>query len=623
MGEITANTLQLVCRKEREEFLRNKLGLAPSVEWRNPKSLHDPAAWQTVPTTLLVELGAIIEEKFSVSPAWKDRNIILLREEEECPAEWRSFSRLELDSPFTALAHGLEIALAPSNFPGAYALLEKKGEIFYEKIQSLHEIGAKVDRFTYLLEERYPVLVPQLHNLRRLSYSLLHLALESSNAQFSPIADFQVGADGDSISFSVRFGADRETVKAWKIQSSEPDAVWLNLLHSAQLAVITELTQIKQVEIKTLLSAAPTKNCSMLFFRLPTFSPNESSLNRQANFKLTPLGKLSAPPVASEQEKPAAGAGDAPTGLELNFKVKADMLENEKNNLQGLVKKKSVLISELTKDVNRAQQEVLAAQKSATKEILKMRMETEKAKNAARDATKKLSFFQRKMEEKAAAEKVTADSNAEPARDYEKELKQVELNQKNAEQKTAEANRKVARLEELLARQRKEAGDLMAEFNVLKAANFKLEQGSDKSDTANVVGSDEGTEEKLKTARRQLMDARAREQELEKEVKKLTIKCEAAEKNLAAKSGVAQKQLEMAEKVTEESKRQNSIASSKIEELKSEIKKKIEENNSSERILKSKVEELNETLRQKNLELEKQAKKLLDLEGKSGERKAS
>lgn len=607
----------LFCSPERSELLREKLAL------REPNSCLSPADFSAaheenpIDQIYLLDLESFQQEKISPASEWKEKRIVLLYDR-PCPPEWQLFSRINLQQTKPEISTALDLCSYPENFPGIFGLLKSKGEIFYEKIESLHEIGLKVDKLTHLLGQKFPELQTHFFSLRQTSYALLHLALNESSAKIKPIADFQVSANEGGIYFAVRFNATLDKLKSWQaLEADTANQIWKSARDNSTLLAITYLEKIQQVEVKARIGATLPAT-AILQFSISDFNPDSSAQKLQASFTFTPLGKLTPPPNATNDETPAITA-EEPKGTELNFKVKADMLENEKNNLQGLVKKKSVLIGELTKDVNRAQQEVIAAQKNATKEILGMRMETEKAKNAAREATKKLSIFQRKMAEKEAEQKAAEATPTEPVRDFEKDLKQSELILKNSEQKLAESGRKIARLEEFLARQRKETGELMQELNNLKAEKVKSSGTASKAADPLDPSGTESTEEKLKSTKKILAETMTKEHELEKEVKRLQIKCDAAEKNLAAKAGATKKELEAAEKSVEESKRQKSLISSKMEELKTELKKKIEESNSAERLLKAKVDELTESVKKKEQELEKQNKKVSELVAKISE----
>ncbi|MGZ6289578.1 MAG: hypothetical protein ACXWQO_15425 [Bdellovibrionota bacterium] len=562
--------------------------------------------------TLFLDLVWIEEAKITFEPAWKDWNVVLVKTmppSEQVMPWLKSFSCLDISAlDDFGLTKSVQLAVAAEKMPGIVSLCESGTEIYFEKLTSMSGIGKKLDRFLALLENKYPQLTNQLFNLRQLTYALVHQALATSAAtsKIIPVVDFQIAAGPERIAFSTRFNAAPQTLERWQAEMAEgKNQILFNASLCADLLSLTEITDLNQIEVKALLAGggefSAASRRSVLARSVANFLPDSAVLEAQKHAKFQPLFVLEAGEKA-ELAEVAAGAEEAGgteiqskagMGTQLNFKLKSDMLETEKGNLQGLVKKKSQLINDLTKDVNRAQREVVETQKNATKEILKMRMETEKAKNEARDAKKKLIAFQRKAAEAAEAESKAKLADAAPKQDFEKDWKQAEFARRNLEAQLKEQADKAGKADELLQKVRKEMGQLTGENNLLKQ---KLLQQTQKAvaGAGNGDGKKSAAEEaleKLKASQKLYAEARGREQELEKAVKSLALKLDAAEKNSKAGGATFSKQVEAAERAAEEAKRQRSEILAKLEEAKADAKKKVEEGNERERALRKQIDE--------------------------------
>lgn len=609
--------------------LEQMLGETCALELVTAGASFDLAAFQAQHaegTAVFLELGWIAEAKIPFDPAWRAFKVVLVKTEELTGVQpWlEAFSTLNVSSPSPAeLRTAAEIAIAPERVPGIVALCASGVEVYFEKITRIQSLGQKTDRLLDYFGGKHPELADQLYNLRQLSYALVHQALRVSSgvSQVSPVVDFQIAADSGRIAFSTRFSAPPSLLQTWARElAANGNLLLRNAALSADLLAFTELSALKQIEVKALIAAKGEYSGaagSVLFARVENFAADPAVVAAQKKAKFFTLSKLpeskeepladkaagpspSSAPEAGEEEAgttPAAKS-PAPAPGQLNFKLKADMLETEKANLQGLVKKKSQLISDLTKDVNRAQRDVMEAQRTATKEILKMRMEAEKARNEARDAKKKLAAFQRKAAEAAEAEAKARESGAAPKQDFEKDFKQSELARRNLEAQLKEQTEKAARADEMVQRLRREATQVAGEMSLLKQ---KLLQTTQKLASAEMASASAqksaGTDdfESFKASKKATAESKGKEQELEKTIKSLQLKLDAAEKNLKVGEQMFEKQLEAAEKAGEEAKRQRAEMVTKLEVARLEAKKKLEESNDRERMLRKQIEQLGGT----------------------------
>jgi hypothetical protein len=638
----------LLCQKEREDFLKGKLGLgAINCQWKDAGANLNAGILreQGVPeqATLFIDLMAVEAGRLNSPSEWKDWHIVLLMEGGPTVKanEWlKACSHLNLNqlNAYNLPLH--ELAGSQEKYPGISFLLGKGSEVLFQKVQELGDIGEKIDRVIAKLEKKYPKLIPHLFNLRHLTYSVLHHALNASMSvgKKIPLADFQIGADENQIIFATRFNSpENSMVDLNRTIVDSRSILWQNAANATDLLVFTELSRLRQMEIKAVVSAKgelSSGGASILIRKVEDFAPDDAAQGRLRQTSYAALDALPSKTNGSQEESQNSSAhveettNEESNGTGLNFKVKADMLENEKNNLQNLVKKKNALIGGLTKDVNRAQIEAQNAHKAATKEIMKMRMELEKEKNLAREATKKLLTFQRMMEQKEAVE-ANQMNRQEEQKDFEIEWKKAEIQRNALEEKMKELTEKLNRNEELMRGQRANMNEVSAKLNEEKAKNLKLERESrvqanentGSASTIEVNGTNERTEirDQANELRKSLTDSKVKEQELEKEIRRLTIKAEGAEKNLKVHDLTASKQLEAAEKAAAEAKRLKSKAMEEIEAMKVEMKQKAEAANAAAREIKKKADDLSEALRLKSLECEKLTKELAGSQARSTE----
>lgn len=573
--------------------------------------------FQTLLTTLPPECSLWIDlawaemSGISYLESWRSQHIILVKGEGASLAgdsSWRHCSSsLNLSTlPALDLPRVVQVCLAHERFPGIVSLNERGSEVFFDKVQGLQEIGQKIDRLLGVIEQKYPVLLPQFFNLRQLMFAILHQAFESGSSigSIANTVDFQVSASEKRLVFGVRFAAAPGSLEEWLNEMQTGSShLWHNARISADLLILTELTAVKQIEVKAMVSpsgAFQAAEENSLFSRvIPSFDPERFAKDQLRAAKLLPLsglgdsksGKSSAPMAAAPSE--ASTAGEA---SQLNFRLKSDILERERNNLHGMVKKKTHLIASLNKDVNRAQKELILVQNNTSKELHKMRMETEKAKNEAKQAEDKLSHFMRKAAEKQAEEGGGTTVAGQPKRDFEKEWKQADYAKRVTEEKVAELSHKLTHQEEIIQKTRKELSQFATENNELKAKLFKLEQTAvlrSKDDKGSQVSNAEAMlAAKLKESQKLLGESRMKEQELAKDIKRLTIKIDTLEKNAKVNTSSTGKQDSAAEKQVEEIKRQMGELQKKLDAAPEALKKKQEEWNAIERVLKKKIEEL-------------------------------
>lgn len=606
MSKLEKNKAILLCDPHREDLsLRKASGVLErladfsQIDATQVNSAEDFSRLAGNPdqaVTVFVDLFWLLNAKIANSADWQPWRLVFLRGDaaitpSKLSADWLSnascIALRRISNP--DLPRVLQLAMGHDRCPGVGVLSDRNSEIYFEKILSLNELGLKVDRFMALLEKSQPTLQAQFFNLRQLSYAILHQGITASTAvaKVSPVVDFQITANSDRIVFAAKFSAARGALQQWLDgMHSGRDLLWHNVKLAADLTAFTELKKNGEVEIKALLSKegdfSADREKSVLVHRIEQFLPDAIAIEAQRASRFRPLDQL-----AGQEFKGASSAAPAAnvvavedSGQKLNFKLKADMLESEKNNLQALVKKKTQLIAGLNRDVSLAQRELVAAQNNSTKEIHRLSTEAEKFKGDNRRLTEKLVKLQKQLE-------LNHEQNREaPAQHLEteqagKDLKQSELNRRLAEGKISELNTKVAHQEEQLARLRKENAELKA----------------DKSNSKPVQAASDDIATKLREMNKQVQDGKNKEQALEKEVKRLTLKLESAEKNLKAAQSLHEKQANIAERLLDEAKKRKADGPRP-------------EGADIEKVLKKKVEDLTINLQKKTTEFEKQSAEL-------------
>jgi hypothetical protein len=493
-------------------------------------------------------------------------------------------SILDLSALNTAdLVRAAQLALIPECKPGIACLSDSGSEIYYEKIHGLPEVGERVDRFVRLLEKAHPALLPRLFFLRQLSYAIFHQAFSGSVSKFDPAIDFQLTASQSRIALTARFSAPPGILAKWREQlAGGKDPVWAAARQSSDLLVLTELKRIQQLEIKAVMASDTPLGTSFLFRVVEDFLEDAVQAESRKAMKLLPFGSLKGSNLAHAQipSEPESEVEDSEksSAAGLNYKVRSEMLENENTNLQGLVKKKNHLLTGLNRDVNRAQRELALAKNTHTKELHKLRMEIESERNAAKKLKDELVRLKRKMaEERAGADEVGVNAQVEPSRDYEKDWKAASYAKRLAEEKVAELGKKAEIQEDLIQSLRKEALSAAGQINELKDKVFRLGRIAAERKSQNEAqssGSQGGPAnlgalpEKLKEAQRQQLQAKAKEQELEREIKRLKLQLESSENGWKAKVIQLEKQIESKDRQIEEAKRQKAEAFKKAEEEK-------------------------------------------------------
>ena len=604
---------------------------------------------------IFLDSGLIAKLGPKPEPALRSKRITLVATdgmEGTGNAEWRkAFSCLNVAGAANIdLPRLLQLALSQESNPGIFALADRGSEIFYEKVKGLADIGAKVDRLVAAVEKKNPELAIAAFNLRQLSYAILHHAFGCAPkvAGLASFVDFQAVVNEDRIAFATSFNSNPGSLTSiidGMMTGSDP--VWHTAWLCADALVVTEVQKSRIVEAKALLASDARYSSSggktVLFRAIEEFAPDANSLALQKGAKLLPLeplgGGLAGGPEALGASGAPGAAGEADgnaSGTQLNFKLKADMLENERSTLQCLVKKKNHLITELNKDVNRAQRETMLAKNSALKELRQMRFELEKAQGAAHQATARLERIDRLAEQNkanataaASVERGESEAGLEaPMRDFEKDRKQAEYTKRLADEKIAELSAKSAFQDENLQKLRRELDASKAETNELKAKYLKLEKSIEhKARVVSVEAKDvvaqEGLAEKMKELQKQLGESRMTELELDKEVKRLTLKLESADQSVKGIQTIAEKRLEVTEKQLEEAKRKVTDVSKKLEDERTETRTQLEDWKQKERELRKRGDDLAELVRLKVEEMEKAtnagAKKSAELQAKVDE----
>ncbi len=509
----------------------------------------------------------------------------------------------------------LSVSLEPCAVPGISAIAEKNSEILFEKVQRLSQIGHRIDQVVQNIETKFPEMASQSFNLRNVSYSILQLALMEAMAatKIMAVVDFQITASNERIAFSTRFSARPETYAAWRSDMANlAKPLWRSLTSSTDLLVFTHLEERNEIEVKALVSQEAEGNIfhtrSILFNSIREFLPEAAGEGAKqiGTFKAfetkLPDAKMSSE-SGQENEAEANSSevriGSVDEGLKL--KIKADMLEDEKNTLQELVKKKTSLVSGLHKDINKLQKDAATAHNNAQKEALKLRMENEQAKNDVVKLNKELARMKRRFAELEEKQKAANTDSSGVKRDFEKELKASELAKKALDTKIDELIKKRELQEGLLEETRKqhresqaEAKDLKAKLVISQKALEAAQMGGSKSSGNSEADQrrDGGAGDKLKEAQKQSLNAKQAAENFEKESKRLEIKLANTESALKATQAKLDKQVASAEKVLEEVKKQKTDALKKVDDLSAIIKTKLEEANARERELKRKIDEL-------------------------------
>lgn len=578
---------------------------------------------------------------------------ILLEEKEKQMVErenlrgWRRCSsRLNLNAfSVSDLVRFLQLHFQIETQPGLAYLLEKGAEVFYEKIMARSELGYRVDKCLAQIEKNKSEFSHQLFNLRQLLFSVLHQSLETSSslAKIAPAVDFQISTTKDRIAFCSTFNAKKGFAQQVLLELEEnKNQVWLQAFQSCDLIYITECSATRQVEIKALIQKEGNydlhANRSVLSRTIVKFQTNEKDSISQKQIKLSSVESI---PLDAPQSANAEGeVSTAADGTQLNYKLKAGLLENEKSALKGLVKKKNQLITEMNKDINRAQRDVIAAKNDSLKELRLMRLEMEKAQRESFEAKEKLRYYQRKEEEEKNEANGATDS--EPKRDFEKELKMSEIAHRQIEEKYEILTKKFDHLEETSQKQRKDLEASKAEANELKnkVLQFSKAQRAEaivrEKETENTSkdSNGESTTERFRDLQKTLAESQRSEQELDKEVKRLTLKVENTEQSAKSQTSAAEKKLESAERQLEETRKKLTEIAKQFEGQRGESKKSTDEQKSKEREQKVKIDNLTVKLAEAEKQLnhlrkktEEQQKKITELQtslsAESAKKKAS
>ena len=154
--------IMLICHSEREKILKEKLApIVSEYEWIDISSIASYSQLQEKisdkNSIILMDLDSISAQEFAFEENWLGSDILLIggSSQDVAAAAWKNnFSSLCLESQDFLLA--LELGINQEKFPGIFALAEEGSEIYFEKVQSLREIGAKIDRFVALLGQKYP-----------------------------------------------------------------------------------------------------------------------------------------------------------------------------------------------------------------------------------------------------------------------------------------------------------------------------------------------------------------------------------------------------------------------------------------------------------------------------------
>lgn len=541
-------------------------------------------------------------------------------------------SRLSLNSfSVSDLVRILQLYFQIDKNSGLEFFCEKGSDVFYDKIQSSANLGTKIDKCISHLEKNKPEFSSQLFNLRQLLFSVLSQSMNISgrSSKLIPTIDFQITSTKERIAFSTSFNAPKNFHN--QIISdiySGKNQVWLNAYLSSDILFLTEVKKTRQIEIKALIQKDGEfhngKSRSIIIESIESFQNTDISASKQ--IRLTPLETISVEPEVEGGQTDPSQENSNQDGTQLNYKLKAGLLENEKSALKGLVKKKNQLITEMNKDINRAQKEVMATKNTSLKELRAMRLEMEKAQRECFEAKEKLKYYQRKEEEKSAEGENAG--NAENEIDFEKELKQTELARRQWEEKYESIHSKFKHQEENFLKSRKDLEEAKAEIHNLKNKVVQLSRAQQSESIAKEKESSvkdgnisESQMEKFKEIQKNLGDSMKREQEADKEVKRLTLKLENAEQGLKSQTSTLEKKLESTERQLEETKKKLGEFVKKIDGQRGESKKSEDELKTKEREQKIKIDNLTVKLSDAEKQLahskkktEEQQKKIVELQ---------
>ena len=560
--------------------------------------------------TLFLDANWLIRRQLSCTPEWEGRQVVLVsaashRTETSAFPELNDWRQRHSFLPLRRLSNAdlprlLLLALSPNRGPGLAMLGDRGSEIYFEKLHGFAEIGQKTDRVVTLLEKQAPKLSAHSFNLRQLSYSLLHLAYEQAKqaSRVLPVVDFQCSANAERLLLAVRFNALPGTFAQWRSAAAlRREPLWRQVGLAVDALALTEIRSTGEVEAKVLICReGDFQGAEDLCLLARSISAFREEAGDERTTKLLPLGTLPTEVIVAHPAAPTAvvDAGASPLAL----KVKVEMLEKETRMLQELVKKKSELVTGLQQDLQRAQLDLVSSQSGNAGELQKARLAEEKARSDLREATAQLERL-KKANPAASAEL----SKPGEALELEKARKHSEHSLRLAEGRNVELTSKLEHQEALVARLREEARAVSGEINELKArvqAGERRLQAKELEETwraekARGDGQDaDGTEQpgKLKELQRQAFEARAAEQKLEMEVKHLTARLEASDKNARLLGQRSQHEIDLARKFSEEAKAQKRDLMKKLEERDAAAKVKVEEWNIAELKLKRMIESL-------------------------------
>ena len=505
------------------------------------------------------------------------RNIVIFGEElaPDRRKETSECSRLELKGMTNPnLAKVLTMIVSAEPYPGLNSIIDDKTTAHYAKILSSERMGGRIDGLVSELVAVDAEYRKYAYLIRALSFALCAKSGDDDEAAGKKVraADLQISVSSGRVNFCVSYGtSDKKHEEIIKEIYQEQPQEWIGLCRSIEFLCVTRVKEKKITEVRGWTRAQATNGAgSFIFLWHDKYKIDERLKSSLQKNRATPIKNLEEKnKIQAEGQEDSSIDSEAQDSDEspeaLNLKLKNNILENERNTLQGLVKKKNQLVSELNKDVNKAHREAIKAKNEAAKELLVLRMSSEKKDKEILELKAKLNREEKKEESKQGIETQEA-TRSEKLKDAELTIKKMDFERKAAEEKISELNKKIEIIEETLSKIRKEDSDLKKELAESKSKILKFEKDAEmiartKSEGHVENNGNEDDANKIKELQKNFSDSRAKEQELEKEVKRLTLKLEGADQSVKGIQSKSEKNLETTEKLLEETKKRLSEVS--------------------------------------------------------------
>lgn len=459
------------------------------------------------------------------------------------------FSLFNFDAaPSTDLIRILYQHFHKKKTSGVYSLMEKGSLILGEKIQNQALIGTILDQLADHLSKVSPAIYARMYDIRQLVTAMVAEAFKHSEIQPYPTVDFQFSTTTTKATFAIRFpkGKIEKDFLRSNIVSGE-SLPWFLAWRAADYLLIHHLANT-EIEVKGLLFAnqEKTSNSASLLIH----SSNETSSGK--NFLIAPT------------QYSFALINEIKT-------AKLPKKEGPLNQESATAEEKEEKIKVLGAKLKSAHQEIFHKKNEILKTINDYEAEIETWKKNHAELSKKLEFFTNKVKDQQEQinKKTSTSANITSlnTKSSDKERDALAEKLQIAEKRFTLIEQKYFSLQKEL--QEKDSTITKIKGELLKATT-KLSTKEQASETASAANNTPNANKELQTKMREF---ESKEATYKQEIKKLTFKLEAGEKNVkAVRDEFADKAKIMSEKL-EAAKLKEVELLKKIEELGGLLKK--------------------------------------------------